>query len=161
MLTLNQTTLYYWNISNPSKKPKFDSKLVGQWARTIPNNAKADHGVSSKRSSGTGRSATPSLTNQSTATGSSVPTSVQTDDNRPRPRPRIIIKPEPEDDYAIGENDDGTLFAQDDGGISDRDERIGEEHEDAMKSPPKGSGVRLGSEVSLTVYLFSLLTYAL
>ena len=32
-------------------------------------------------------------------------------------------------------------------GISDRDEVDGEEHEEAIKSPPKGSGIRLGSEV--------------
>ena len=32
-------------------------------------------------------------------------------------------------------------------GISDRDEVDGEEREEAVKSPPKGSGIRLGSKV--------------
>ena len=32
-------------------------------------------------------------------------------------------------------------------GISNRDEVDGEEHEEAVKSPPKGSGIRLRSEV--------------
>ena len=45
-------------------------------------------------------------------------------------------------------NNDGQLFVVDEG-ISDRDEMSGEEHKEAMKSPPKGSGVQLGSEVSL------------
>ena len=45
-------------------------------------------------------------------------------------------------------NNDGQLFVVDEG-ISDRDEMSGEEHEEAMKSPPKGTSVQLGSEVGL------------
>ena len=37
----------------------------------------------------------------------------------------------------------------DDIAISDRDEIYGEEQEEAVKSPLKGSGVQLGSEVSV------------
>lgn len=49
----------------------------------------------------------------------------------------------------IFSNDDGQLFVIDGGVISDKDEMVGEEHEEAVKSPPKGSGVRIGSEVSI------------
>ena len=54
------------------------------------------------------------------------------------------IKPEAEDDR-VYLNEDGQLFLMD--GISNRDEVDGEECEEAIKSPPKGSGIRLGSEV--------------
>ena len=50
-------------------------------------------------------------------------------------------------------NDNGQLFVFDGGVISDKDEMLGEEHEEAVKSPPKGSGVRIGSEVSLSSLL--------
>lgn len=151
MLTLDETTLFFWNVSNRAKKPKHKHDAVSKWADTVQRNAKAD-GLTSKtqlsNSSITSRSVTPALTNQTTATGSS---SVRTSDSRGRAQaPRIVIKPEPQDD--------GLVFAQDDVIISDLDERIGEEHEDAMKSPPKGSGVRLGSEVCCIFYLYNLLT---
>ena len=37
--------------------------------------------------------------------------------------------------------EDGQFVVQEDGGISDKNEIGGEEHEDAVKSPPKGSSV--------------------
>ena len=58
--------------------------------------------------------------------------------------PQVYIKPEAEDDHVYS-HEDGQLFHMD--GISDRDEVDGEEREEAVKSPPKGSGIRLGSEV--------------
>ena len=39
------------------------------------------------------------------------------------------------------QNDDGQLYVQDKEVISDRDEMSNEEHEDAVKSPPKAVGV--------------------
>ena len=93
-------------------------------------------------------SAAPSLTNQSTITATSVCTS------DPLP-PWIHIKPELEEDTFLNifSSDDGQLFIIDGGVISDKDEMIGEEHEEAVKSPPKGSGVHVGSEVSLSSLL--------
>ena len=44
--------------------------------------------------------------------------------------------------------EDGQLTIQEDGVISDRNEIGGEEHEDAVNSPPKSSGVQLSSKVS-------------
>ena len=62
----------------------------------------------------------------------------------------IVIKPEPQDN--------GLVFVQDDVIISDQDERTGTEHEEVVKSPPKGSGVRLGSEVCFLLNGYNLLT---
>ena len=90
-------------------------------------------------------------------------TSVHTSDIQKHPLPpRIRIKHDPKDNHALDEvhvesNNDGQLYIHDDDeqfhlpdydAISDRDEINGKEHEDAVKSPLKGSGVRLGSEVS-------------
>lgn len=97
---------------------------------------------------GYGCSITPALTNQTTTSGSSsvhaTYSQVQTH------TPCIVIKPEPQDN--------GLVFSQDDVIISDQDERTGAEHEEAVKSPPKGSGVQLGSEVHFLLNGYNLLT---
>ena len=151
MLTLDSNTLFYWDLSNNSKRPKYEGSVVSQWARAIPNNAKPGSRASTtSKHSSANHSAVPSMTNRSTITATSIRTS-QTQ-KHPSP-PRIYIKPEPQDDVAMSgiqvlQNDDGQLFVQDEEVISDRDEMSGKEHEDAVKSPPKAVGVRLGSEVS-------------
>ena len=43
--------------------------------------------------------------------------------------------------------DDRQLYTQEDGVISERDELEGEEHEDAIRSPLKGPGVCIQSNV--------------
>lgn len=146
MLTLDAATLFYWNLSNASKKPRHNSNIVSQWVSSLSREADPNRRPSS--STGTSRSAAPSLTNQSTITA----TSVRTSNTIP---PRIHIKPEPEEDtfMDILSNDDGQLFIFDGGVISNKDEMLGEEHEEAVKSPPKGSGVCVGSEVSLSSLL--------
>ena len=45
-------------------------------------------------------------------------------------------------------NDKGRLYVQDDVFISNKDEMVGEEHEDTIRSPLKGLGVHITSEVS-------------
>ena len=145
MLTLDPTTLFFWELSDISKKRKYDSGEVTQWVSAIPKDAMAGSRLPSvgKRSS---YSITPSLTNQSTIIASSFHTQ-----RNSRP-PKIRINPELEDvvmcEFEGPSCEDGQFVIQEDGGISDRNEIGGEEHEDAVKSPPKGSGVRLSSEVS-------------
>ena len=51
-------------------------------------------------------------------------------------------------EFEASSYEDGQFVIQEDGGISDRNEIGSEEHEDAVKSPPKGSSVQLSSEVS-------------
>ena len=43
--------------------------------------------------------------------------------------------------------DDRQLYTQEDGVISERDELEGKEHEDTIRSPPKGPGVHIQSNV--------------
>ena len=45
-------------------------------------------------------------------------------------------------------NDKGGLYVQDDVIISDKDKMVGEEHENTIRSPLKGSGIHITSEVS-------------
>ena len=133
MLTLDRTTLFFWDLSNVSKKAKCDTPVT-EWVSTLPKKTKESSRTSKHFFH------PPSLTNQSTLTTESIRT-LDRNDLLP---PRVYIKPEAKDDRVYS-NEDGQLFLMD--GISDRDEVDGEEREEAVKSPPKGSGIRLGSEV--------------
>lgn len=148
MLTLDPATLFYWNLSNALKKHRHDSDHVSKWVTSLSCKADTNLHPSSKHSTSTSYSAALSLTNQSTIMATSVHTS------NPLP-PWIHIKPELEEDSFLNIflNDNGQLFIIDGGVISDKDEMVGEEHEEAVKSPPKGSGVHVGSEVSLSSLL--------
>ena len=109
MLTLDSYTLFYWDLSNNSKRPKYEGSVVSQWARAIPDNAKPGSRASTtSKHSSANHSAVPSMTNRSTITAMSIRTS-QTQ-KHPSP-PRIYIKPEPQDDVAMSgiqvlQNDD-------------------------------------------------------
>ena len=149
MLTLDPTTLFYWDITHGST-PRFDTSTVAQWVESLPKDRKAKgRASSSSKHSGTSRSA-PSLTNRSTITTSSVRTSDLCNPKR-LPPPTFRVKLEANDDFKMGDvqGDEGAWNYHEDGVISERDEMEGQEHEEAMKSPPKGSGVRLDSEVCL------------
>ena len=70
--------------------------------------------------------------------------------------PQIHTKRKPKDHFLLDNvtavlNNDDQLYLHDIA-ISDREETQGEEHDEAVKSPPKGSGVQLGSEVSVYIY---------
>ena len=148
MLMLDPATLFYWNLSNALKKPRHDSDHVSKWVTSLSHKADTNLRPSSKHSTSTSHSAAPSLTNQSTIMATSVHTS------NPLP-PQIHIKPKLEEDTFLNifSNDDGQLFVIDGGVISNKDEMVGEEHEEAVKCPLKGSGVCVGSEVSLSSLL--------
>ena len=102
----------------------------------------------SKYSVGTSCSAAPSLTNQSTITTSIVHTFNLSNAKHLLP-PTIHVKPKPNDDFEMSyiQGNKGPWSYYEDGVILERDEIEGQEHEEAMKSPPKGSGVQLTSEV--------------
>ena len=133
MLTLDHTTLFFWDLSNVSKKAKCNTPVT-EWVSTLPKKTKEGSRTSKHFFH------PPSLTNQSTLTTESICTS---DQNNLLPL-RVYIKPEAKDDHVYS-NEDGQLFLMD--GISNRDEVDGEERKEAIKSPPKGSGIRLRSEV--------------
>ena len=153
MLTLDPTTLFYWDLNNSSKKCKYDGSTISQWAHSIPHNAKPSSRASSigKQSMGTNRLGVPSLTDKSTVTSKSALT-LDIAIQQPSPPPWVFLKPGLEHDVDLGDTgiimiDDRQLYMQEDGVISERDELEGKEHEDAIRSPPKGPGVHIQSNV--------------
>ena len=141
MLTLDPTTLFYWDIIHDSTTPRFETDTIAQWVDSQRSRL-------GKHSVGTGHSVAPSLTNQSTVTATSIHTSALPNAGY-LPPPKIHMKPEP--DFEMDDIRGGPWSYDGDGVISERDETEGQEHEEAVKSPPKGSGVRLTSEVCHTV----------
>jgi hypothetical protein len=141
MLTLDQSTLFYWTLSDTFLQKRQYKDAIKEWASEIPASAKPVSQAPSRTTqtkSITRRSVVPSLT--SGTSRSSAP-SVLTNDVRivgHRTRPSSVkVKPEPEPEMAL----------YSDGGLSDRDETIGKEREAAINSPPKGKK-RVTSEVS-------------
>jgi hypothetical protein len=140
-LTLDQSTLFYWTLSDSylDKKRKHSS-AINDWASAIPSNAKpASRALShvTATTSSYPKSIVPSLTSGSSR--SSAP-SVLTNNVRVVSHGALDsakVKAEPVPDI--------TIFS--DGGLSDADEIKGEEREAAIKSPPKGKK-RVTNEVS-------------
>ena len=65
MLTLNPNTLFYWNLSDVSKKCKFNSFSVLKWTKSIQQNTTV-HSRASVSSLSSTNCLTPTVTNQST-----------------------------------------------------------------------------------------------
>lgn len=125
ILTLDQTTLFYWNLSNDYLKPKFSgTKKITTWTLEVSEGLKSH----SHRSD-----STPPLTGSNATSVTRPPSSV-------RSRTSSALT----NGIKISEaNEDGLL---EHGAISDRDETVGEEFEAKKKSPVKGQ-VRLTSQV--------------
>jgi hypothetical protein len=137
MLTLDETTLYYFFLSDSASA--MDSKEfstgINDWAASIPENSKpGSKANTSQPSIFKNRSAShrngsvlPPLTNGSTQSSSN---SVLTNNILiSHTEPVIRIKEEPKKNYHLGVID---------GGLSDEDETQGLEREAAVTSPPKG-----------------------
>jgi hypothetical protein len=130
MLTLDPSTLFYWNLSDPPAK-KF-KHAVEAWAKSVPLNAKPPSRAPSHVTS-----RVPSLTHGSSrSTGCSMLTDTITVTSKVAPPARI--KPDP-DSIDIHN-----------GGLSDHDEIRGRERDAAIFSPPKGK-ICLNSEVSFFI----------
>ena len=141
LLMLDQSTLFYWTLSNASQEQRKHSSKINEWAATIPTTAKPTF-QGSRSTSSCAKSDIPSLT--SGASHSSAP-SVLTDDVKIisyRASNMVKIKGEPVPELAM----------YDDGDLSDNDEIRGEEQEVVINSPPKGKK-RVTSEVSFFVEL--------
>jgi hypothetical protein len=142
LLTLDQSTLFYWTLSNASQEKRISSK-INKWAAAIPATAKPTfQGSTSRSTSSRAKSDIPSLT--SGASRSSAP-SVLTDDVK-------IISYQASNAVKVKGEPVPELSMYDDGGLSDNDEIRGEEREVAINSPPKGKK-RVTSEVSFFVEL--------
>ena len=134
MLTLDPSTLFYWNLSDPPAK-KFKHSIES-WAKSVPLNAKPPSRAPSHTNTTMSASRTvPSLTNASScSTGRSVLTHAIAITSTVAPP--IRIKPDP--DFIEIHN----------GGLSDHDEIRGRERDTAVFSPPKGKTC-LNSKVSI------------
>jgi hypothetical protein len=133
MLTLDQSTLFYWTLSDTSLQKRRYKDAIKEWASDIPDSAKPVSRAPSRTTqtkSIAGRSAVPSLT--SGTSRSSAPSVLTNDITRPD---AVKVKAEPK------------IALYFDGGLSDCDETIGKEREAAVNSPPKGKK-RVTSEVS-------------
>ena len=70
--------------------------------------------------------------------------------------PQICVKPKPKDHYLLDNvttvsNSDSQLYPHDIA-ISDMERTQGEEHDEAVKNPAKGSGVQHRSEERVYIY---------
>ena len=138
LLTLDQTTLFYWNLSNQYLKPKFSgTNDVAAWTASIPKGVRP----SSRQST-----STPSLI----GSGSS-----RTTATRP-PFSAVSDTPALSNSIKICEPEEDGLTEK--GAISDRDETKGEEYEAKKNSPLKGQ-VRLLSKVRMSNVESIIFTY--
>lgn len=137
LLTLDQTTLFYWNLSNQYLKPQFTgTNEVVTWIDGI-----------SKKPSSHATNSTPTLVNSKSATSRAT--------SATRPPPSVLSEaPSLLNGTNVSGKADGNLMEH--GAISDRDETQGEEYESKRKSPVKGVK-RLESGVSMSRIL-SLIT---
>jgi hypothetical protein len=144
LLTLNQSTLFYWTLSDSSCKKRKHSSVINDWASAIPTNAKPPS-QAPKSISSHAKSDLPSLT--SGASRSSAPSvltqNVKIISHRASGSAKVKDEPAP---------DSHTVYYG--GGLSDNDEMRGEEREVAINSPPKGKK-RITSEVSLHLQLIT------
>jgi hypothetical protein len=126
LLTLDQSTLFYWTLSDTSQK----KRKINEWAAAIPTTAKptfqapritsshAKSNISSLSTSGTGCSSAPSVLTDA----------VKIISYRASNPVKVKAKPVPE----------LSMNVYDDGGLLDNDETRGEEWEVTINSPPKG-----------------------
>jgi hypothetical protein len=126
MLTLDQTTLFYFSLSDTANAEDKQTCLIRDWATQIPHIAKPSSSSQSIVS-------TPSLTTDSSR-ASRPPVSTLTNNVR-------ITSSQDADDIEF--------FTR---GLSDRDETGGHGREVAAKSPPNGQR-RVTNSVSITQQL--------
>lgn len=133
LLTLDHSTLFYRTLSHSftgNQREPYDE--IREWRSAVPKSKPTSRAANSLTSRARSRSATPAA--MSSAGRSSAP-SVLTGNIKVISRPQI---PEPEPAATIRFNENG--------GLSDNDETMGEEREAAFASPFKGKK-RVTSEV--------------
>jgi len=137
MLTLDETTLYYFFLSDATANGKDFSSGINDWAASIPDNARPTSRATasqpsilknSKCSRTSGSSAPPPLTNGSTRSSAK---SVLTDNVLILHEAAVPVKPEVKKQDALQVIDRGL-------GLSDDDDTQALEREAAVCSPPKG-----------------------
>ena len=143
-LTLDQSTLFYWTLSDTGV-PLKRASAINEWASAIPTQTKST--LQGPKSNSSRTKSIPSLTGGGSRSSAN---SVLTDrikiiSHQSSNQPPVKVKKESQAD----------VLSLSDGGLSDNDELVGKERETAINSPPKGKK-RITSEV--TSYLFQLIT---
>ena len=128
LLTLDESTLFYWTLSDPSRDNQKRSSAINKWASAIASYKSTLQAPRSTSSHAKTVIQVPSLAAGSSAR--SYAPSILSDNVK------ISVKAEPAPELSIHNN----------GGLSDNDESRGEEQEFAVNSPPKGKR-RITSEV--------------
>lgn len=129
LLTLDESTLFYWTLSDISHNTEQkNSSAIDKWAAAISNYRAASQAPRSTSSRPKTDIQVPSLTT-GTSSGRSYAPSVVSNNVK------IFVKAEPAQ---------ATIYNN--GGLSDNDEIRGQERDFAINSPPKGKK-RITSEV--------------
>jgi hypothetical protein len=163
LLSLNQTTLYYYFLSDRTSMEKTFSTGINHWAETIPENADPENAQpGNKVASASG--STRKMSKLSKHSGSNVP--ALTNATSRSSNPSVLSK-----SIKISQNDDVKVKTQAQthdtsieiielGGLESDDETNGVEREAALKSPPKGKG-RISSAVTNLFYFPPTSVYCL
>lgn len=136
-LTLDQSTLFYWTLSDVPPRWQRGS-AINEWASAIPSQSKSTQGP--KSSSSRTKSIIPSLVGGASRSSA---TSVLTDDIK-------VISHQHSHQVKVKVEAD-VLSLSDGGGLSDSDELAGKEREIAINSPHKGKK-RITSEVTRRIF---------
>jgi hypothetical protein len=138
-LTLDQSTLFYWTLSDvPPKRVS----AINDWASAIPTHSKSTFQGPKSTSGSTSRTkAIPSLTASGGPSRSSA-TSILTDNIR------VFSHPSADQVKIKAEQQAEVISLSDEGGLSDSNELGGNERELAINSPIKGKK-RITSEVKV------------
>lgn len=141
LLTLDESTLFYWTLSDASHKKRkhsSTSSAINKWATAIHTSGSTKSSSQAPKSTSShAKTDIPSLT-CGTSSRSFAP-SVLSDNVK-------IFSHQSSDVVKVKAECAPALSIYNNGGLSDNDEMRGEEREVAIKSPPKGKK-RITSEV--------------
>ena len=146
-LTLDESTLFYWTLSDSTTSQKKKISAINKWASAIPTTSSGAKSTATsqapKSTSSHGKADIPSLT-CGTSHRSYAPSVLSNN---------VKIFSGQSSDAAVKAEPAVSIYNN--GGLSDNEEIKGEEREFAIKSPPKGKK-RITSEVFF--FFLSLIT---
>jgi hypothetical protein len=134
-LTLDESTLFYWTLSSSYKKQKNYHSAINDWASEI---------LTVNSAGGSSSFSHPNVSSSKKLSGGNSRLSVLSKNIKVISRQPDVVKVKAERSTEPGLHDQ-------DGGLSDNDEIMGNEREVAINSPPKGKK-RVTSEVFSFMY---------
>jgi hypothetical protein len=147
-LTLDQSTLFYWELSDSYLSKEGEDSSINKWASEIPSDARPALTRVTASTSSNPKSTIPPLTSGSSH--SSAPSWATFANN-------ISIISHGASKLGKGKAKPPPAMTRlSDGGLSDADETKGEERDAAMRSPPKGR-----KQVTNEVSCYIIITWSL